>query len=165
MPLFLTPAAGRAAVAAVLVLSACTPDEPASVAEPAATAAEPEPAADTPESRAEAAGLSPEQAAALDSLGVPVYVPVLPEGWSLDEATSATSESDDGTAYPEYLLRVRTDEETCLELHAASEGIGDVFLGEPPHERDVRVPGVPGGGPARLGWGIVGETEEGWEDG
>lgn len=158
------PSAALSLLAAVLVLSACTPAEPAPAAEPDA-AAEPEPAADTQESRAEAAGLSDRDVAALDSLGVPVYVPVLPDGWTLDEVTARTVDGGDSTSFPEYVLRVRTAEETCLEVHAASEGIGDLFVEEPPHERDVRVPGVPTGGPARLGWGIAGETTEGWEDG
>ncbi|HEX8299257.1 MAG TPA: hypothetical protein VF594_08870, partial [Rubricoccaceae bacterium] len=92
------------------------------------------------------------------------YVPVLPEGWTLEEATTERLESD-GTMYPGYELHYRTASQTCLHLMAASEGLGDVFTMEPPHTRDLTIPGVPSDGPAVLGWGIPGETAENWEDG
>jgi len=155
----------RLLVVALLVLSACTsrtPDEVAVV--PSKTDAPPAPPEDTKATRAEAAGLDEGQAAALDTLGVTVYVPVLPEGWRLLEALTDTL-TEDGVFYPSYTLRYRTSQGTCLDLLAASEGLGDVFLSEPPHERDVRVSGVTTTGPVHLGWGIAGETDEGWEDG
>jgi len=156
----------RSGLALLLALAACTSRAPSEPPRASADAPddEPDPPADTAETRAEAAGLSRREAALLDSLGVPVYVPVLPDGWALDEATARRIE-DGGVSFPEYELRLRTPEGTCVEVRAASEGLGDVFLEDPPLERDVRVPGVPTDGPARLGWGIAGGTAEGWEDG
>ena len=147
----------------VLALGGCsprTPDEQPSTPPPAP----PPPPADTRATRAEAAGLSERQAADLDSLGVPVYVPVLPDGWTLTRATARRVE-DGESVWPEYALTYQTPQGTCLTVDAASEGLGDVFADDPPNERDVRLPGVPTEGPARLGWGIAGERTEGWEDG
>lgn len=146
----------RSLLALLVGLAACTtggdiPPDPAG-------------AADLPSSRAEAAGLDGEQADALAALGVPVYVPVMPAGWTLVRAT-ADSTVGGGAVWPEYALDYRTDRGTCLSLVGASEGLGDVMLNEPPYERDVRVPGVPMHAPARLGWGVAGERAEGWEDG
>jgi hypothetical protein len=152
----------RAALALLLVVAGCTPRTSAEPPDAPVQEPEPPPPADTRETRAEAAGLSRREAAALDSLGVPVFVPALPKGWTLD---GATAERTAEGSFPEYTLRLRTAEGTCLDVLAASEGLGDVFLGDPPHERDVRVPHVPTSGPARLGWGVAGETVEGWEDG
>ena len=152
----------RGLLATALVLGGCSTPDPAPAPSRAADAPPAPP--DTPAARAEAAGLSDAQFDALSGLGVPVYVSDLPDGWTLADATSALP--GDGTAlWPEYALRIRTSEQTCLALDGASEGIGDVFLDEPPNERGVRVPGVPTAGPARLGWGIAGERTEGWEDG
>ncbi|HEX9951626.1 MAG TPA: hypothetical protein VGB53_07645 [Rubricoccaceae bacterium] len=157
---------GLALLSALVGLAACTSPEAPAAALPgrAADSADVPVPADTPESRAEAAGLSRRQARALAALGVPVYVPTLPAGWRL---LSATTDSlvDGGGAWPEVVLRYQTDRATCLAVVGASEGLGDVMVDEPPYERDVRVPGVPMHGPARLGWGIPGERAEGWEDG
>ena len=152
----------RPLVGALLILSACTPDAPEPAAAPGDSARPPADSSDTKAARAAAAGLSDAQTAALDSLEVPVYVPALPDGWTLQEATTERLESD-GTFYPGYDLRYQTAAQTCLHLIAASEGLGDVFVMEPPHTREVAVPGVPTDGPARLGWGLAGETAEGWE--
>ncbi len=161
------PGVARPLLVLVLALAGCSPRTPDD-RPPAPLPAPPPPPADTRATRAEAAGLSERQAADLDSLGVPVYVPVLPAGWTLTEATSRlTGVTDDSVSVrPEYILRVRTSEQTCLVFVALTEGINDVFVFEdPPNERDVRVPGVPVAQPLRLGWGIAGETTEGWEDG
>ena len=149
----------RLLIAALVGVAACTGTPADDV--PAAPAAG---TAEVPASRAEAAGLDDDQAAALAALGVPVYVPVMPAGWTLVRAT--TDSLAEGTAvWPEYGLDYRTDRGTCLSLVGASEGLGDVMLDAPPYERDVRVPGVPMHGAARLGWGVAGERAEGWEDG
>lgn len=149
----------RLLLAALVGVAACT-GTPADDAptDPAAGTA------DAPASRAEEAGLDEDQAEALAALGVPVYVPVMPAGWTLVRAT-ADSSAEGVAVWPEYALDYRTDRGTCLSLVGASEGLGDVMLDEPPYERDVRVPGVPMHGPARLGWGVAGERAEGWEDG
>lgn len=158
-----------ALLAVLLVLPACT-DEPASASDAApadssaTTDSPPAGSSGTKTERAAAAGLSDAQTAALDSLEVPVYVPALPEGWALQEAMTERLESG-GTFYPGYELHYRTAAQTCLHLIAASEGLGDVFVMEPPHTRDVAVAGVPTDGPARLGWGLAGETVEGWDGG
>ncbi len=151
----------RLLLAALVGVAACTgtPGEDAPLGAEA-----PAGAAEAPASRAEAAGLDEDQAAALAALGVPVYVPVMPAGWTLVRAT-ADSTTDGGAVWPEYAVEYRTDRGTCLSLVGASEGLGDVMVDEPPYERDVRVPGVPMHGPARLGWGVAGERAEGWEDG
>ena len=154
-------------LAVLLVLPACTDDSTSTTSDaiPADSSAADQPQAGssgTKAERAAAAGLSDGQIAALDSLEVPVYVPTLPEGWTLQEATTERLESD-GTVYPGYELHYQTAAQTCLHLIAASEGLGDVFVMEPPHTRDVVVPGVPTDGPAHLGWGLAGETAEGWE--
>ena len=153
---------GTLATALVLGLGGCSTPDPVPASLRPADA--PPALVDTPAARAEAAGLSDAQFDGLAALGVPVYVPDLPEGWTLADATYGLP-GDSTALWPEYTLRVRTSEQTCLALDGASEGIGDVFVDEPPNERDVRVPGVPTAGPARLGWGIAGETTEGWEDG
>ena len=148
----------RLLLAAALSLAACTTrsDVPAAPADADG--------AEAPPSRAEAAGLDREQADALTALGVPIYVPTMPAGWTLTSAT-ADSTVGGGSVWPEYEIAYRTDRGTCLSLIGASEGLGDVMVQEPPYGRDVRVPGVPMHAPARLGWGVAGERAEGWEDG
>ena len=146
--------------AACPALAGCASPEPPPAASPGRADA-PE---DTRATRAEAAGLSRRQARALAALGVPVYVPTLPAGWRLGSAP-ADSLVEGDFAWPEVMLRYQTDRATCLAVVGASEGLGDVMVDEPPYERDVRVPGVPTLGTARLGWGIPGERAEGWEDG
>ena len=116
-------------------------------------------------SRADAAGLTAAQAADLERLGVPVYVPHLPDGWTLTDASSAAPTYDGGVVYPEYALHYRTPSGACLTLDAASDGLGDVFFQPPPNERNVDVPGVPTAGPALLGWSTRGASDEGWERG
>ena len=158
-----------ALLAVLLTLSACSDEATsASDATPAgasdATGQPQDGASGTKAERAAAAGLSDAQTAALDSLEVPVYIPALPEGWTLTDASTERLESD-GTVYPGYELHYRTAAQTCLHLVAASEGLGDVFVMEPPHTRDVTVTGVPTDGPTRLGWGVAGETAEGWDGG
>ena len=148
----------RAATLALLLLSACRLTE--APAEALAVAA----SADTTRTRAEAAGLTPEQTAALESLGVPVYVPDLPGGWGFRDLTSAAPVYGGG-AYPEYTLRYRTAGGACLVLDAASEGIGDVFVDDPPHERGIGLTRVPTYGDVRVGWSRPGETAEGWTPG
>ena len=148
----------RLLLAASLSLAACTTG-----AMPRPTP-RPRAVADAPVTRAEAAGLSRDQADALTALGVPVYVPVMPPGWTLVSAT-ADSTVGGGSVWPEYEIAYRTDRGTCLSVIGASEGLGDVMVETPPYERDVRVAGVPMHSAARLGWGVAGERAEGWEDG
>lgn len=155
----------RLAALALLSLTACmAPDAPAKVPAPAG---EPSASADTTRSRADAAGLTEAQASELERLGVPVYVPVLPPGWTLAEATSAAPTSDGDVAYPEYTLRYRTPAGACLSIVAASEGLGDIFLDTTPNGRDVAVRGVPTSAtyPVRLGWSAPGDGTEGWDGG
>lgn len=149
---------------AALGLAACgaSDDDPLPVSPPPEAGA-PAPA-ETLESRAGAAGLSRRQAAALAALGVPVYVPEMPAGWTL-LAASADSLADGAFVWPAYALRYQTDQQTCLSLVGASDGLGDVMLDDPPYERTVRVPGVPMAALARLGWSVPGERTEGWADG
>ena len=151
-------------LAALLGLAACAGEPPAAPRAAPDRSDAPAPPPDTPATRAAAAGLDREQAAALAALGVAVYVPAMPAGWTLTSAT-ADSLADGAAVWPEYTLRYLTDRRTCLAVVAASEGLGDVFAEEPPRERDIRVAGVPTAGPARLGWGVAGERTAGWEDG
>jgi hypothetical protein len=118
---------------------------------------------DTPETRGAEAGLSPSEIENLLALDVPVYVPTLPSGWASDGLTVETG-AQNGIAYPSYALALRTSEGACLTLEAASEGIGDVFVQEPPQTRDILAPGVPTTGSVPLGWSEPGSTAEGWEE-
>ena len=142
-----------------LVLAACTSDAPEAVTpDPAAETAAPPEATDDLAARAAAAGLSAAQAQQLVDLGVPVIVPALPEGWSLADF-SAEAEEYDGFRYPYYRLAYRHAGGVCFAIEAASEGIGDVFLNEPPHSREAEVPGVATYGPVVLGWADEGEVD------
>jgi len=162
------PSAGRALIAAVLVLSACTPDEPAGTTEPDAGAADTATSAEagasgTKAERAAAAGLSDEQVAYLDSTEVPVYLPVLPEGWRLEDAFTERDDEND-TFVHFYSVTYRTPDSTCVSI-SGSEGAGEPWSDVPPNERDVTVSGVPTDGPVRLGWGVAGGEDAGWEGG
>lgn len=147
----------RASVLVLLALAAC---RGASV--PAADAAQ----VDAARTRAQAAGLTKAQAAEMESLGVPVYVPNLPAGWTLAEMTSdAKVLGDLSFLRAEYTLRYTTPSGACLTLEAASVGQGIVFPGGLPSDRAVDVPGVPPSGPVRLGWSAPGEGADGWAGG
>ena len=151
-----------------LLLAACAPADSSATDEDAADDAGEE--ADTAaaaggaslDDRAAAAGLSAAQVRALVGLDVPVVVPVLPEGWAL-HALDASAEEYEGMRWPSYTLRYRHEGGACFALDAASEGIGDVFLTEPPHVREVDVPGIATYGAVPLGYAEEGEAAEGWE--
>jgi hypothetical protein len=113
--------------------------------------------------RAAAAGLSDEQVAALDSTGIPVYLPVLPDGWTLVEAVTNRDEEYDPSV-PFYSLTYLTPDSTNVFVYG-TEGPGVPWASAPLNTRTVAVPGVPTSGPVRLGWSGVGEQAEGWENG
>ncbi len=150
-------------LALALALAACTsPEDGPRPAAPAAVADAVVAAADTT-ARAAAAGISPEQAASLDALGVPVAVPVLPRDWRLETVTVARPGPGD-FGWPEYALTYRRNNGACLTLLGASEGLGSVMVDEPPARRNVRAPDLATAGPVALGWaGPVAGTAEGWE--
>jgi hypothetical protein len=155
----------------VLLLAACTVEAPPPatprVIAPPRTASPPTPPPrasnlDTRGARAAASGLSADQLAALVALDVPVYVPTLPSGWRV-ERLDDTSVREGGTAYPGFLMRLRSASGACLDLDAASEGLGDVFVQPPPRTRELTISGVATIGPVVLGWSRAGDTAEGWE--
>ena len=155
-------------LAFLVVLPACT-DEPtsASNATPAdapATTGQPQAdSSDTKAERAAAALLSADDVAGLDSTGVPVYVPVVPDGWKLEEALMERNQ-ETRQLEPFYSLFYRTPDSTCVYI-SGSEGLGEPFPTAQPNERTVAVAGVPTDGPVRLGWGVAGEEGVGWEGG
>ena len=157
-----------ALIAALLVFSACT-DEPTSASDAApadtsATTDSPQASpSDTKAERAAAAALSSDDVAMLDSTGVPVYVPVLPGGWTFEEAWTMREE-EPPQLDPFYSLNYRTPDSTCVYL-SAWEGPGERFAEPPPNERDVTVTGVPTDGPVRLGWSAAGEGSGRWAGG
>lgn len=136
----------------LLTLAACADTAPADSA-PAVP--------DDRAARAAAAGLTDDDVAYLDSTGVTVYVPVMPAGWSRKEVFVEADES--GRILPYYAITYTSETGACVSVGAATEGLGDVFVEEPPHERAVAVPGVPTDGPARLGWATA--ATKGWEAG
>lgn len=156
----------RPVLGGLLVLSACTSDAPdASAGAGAAdtTAAAQASPSGTKAERAAAAGLSDEQTAALDSAGVPVYLPVMPEGWTLVDAVTNRDEEYDPSV-PFYSLTYLTPDSTHVYVYG-KEGEGVPWASTPANTRDVAVPGGPTGGPVQLGWGGVGDQAEGWENG
>ncbi len=147
----------------LLIFSACTPEAPATGAT-ADGPAQPQPdLSGTKAERAAAAGLSAEDVAYLDSTEVPVYVPVAPQGWRLEEAFTERDEAA-RTFVRFYSVTYRTPDSTCVSI-SGMEGPREPWASAPPHERPVVVPGVPTAGPVRLGWGVSGEDAAGWEDG
>ena len=117
----------------------------------------------SPGERADAAGLSDAQARRLTDLDVPVIVPVLTDGWALHELEASAEDYGGDQRWPSYALHYRHDDGRCFDVNAGSEGIGDVFMGEPPHGREVDVPGIAAYGPAYLGYAEAGDEAEGWE--
>lgn len=144
-----------------LALAACAPgaSDPAPAAPDSSSTTRPPPDDDDLAARAAAAGLTSEQAQQLVALGVPVMVPVLPEGWT-SAGFEAAVDVYDGFRYPYYRLDYDRADGACFGIGAASEGLGDVFLSEPPRSREVAVPGVATYGPVLLGWAEAGEAEE-----
>ncbi|HYE97230.1 MAG TPA: hypothetical protein VD962_13590 [Rubricoccaceae bacterium] len=136
-----------------------TPDDPG---QQPAGADRPAPTDEGLRERARAAGLSDAQARQLVALDVAAVVPELPDGWTLTSLHTETIE-ESAIPYPSYTLAYRRADGACFSLDAASEGIGDVFFDEPPHSREVEVPGIATFGPAYVGWSGPGETAEGWE--
>lgn len=155
--------------ALVLALTACEVERSASMRPPGrASAADTVATHDTTTAsaqrpdRAAEAGLSPEQASTLNRLGVPILVPVLPEGWRVADIEAGGLDS--GSFYaPFYTIRLAHAEGACATLEAASDGLGDVFIMEPPQQRTVDTPGIARHGPALVGWGGA-NAEEGWAD-
>ena len=159
----------RPLVGALLILSACTPDAPEPAAAPGDSARPPADSSDTKAARAAAAGLSDEYVAYLDSTEVPVYLPVMPEGWRLEDVFTERDDEND-TFVHFYSATYRTPDSTCVSISGSEEGLFDEnfpasFPTTPPNERTVTVPGVPTAGPVRLGWGVSGEEGAGWEGG
>jgi hypothetical protein len=152
----------RAGLPLLLALAACGPGTPAPEADaPGAEADEPaapEAPADDLAARAAAAGLTEAQAQQLVALDVPVVVPVLPEGWALT-AFEASAEEYEGFRYPYYRYTYGRADGACFALEAASEGVGDTFLDEPPHRQEVAVRGVATYGPVLVGWAGPGEVD------
>ena len=155
-------------LAFLVVLPACT-DEPTSVsnatpADSSATTGQPQAdSSDTKAERAAAALLSADDVAGLDSTGVPVYVPVVPDGWTLEEAFMERNQ-ETRQLEPFYSLNYRTPDSTCVYI-TAYEGPPEPFATAPQNERTVTVAGAPTGGPVRLGWGDTGETAGIWAGG
>ncbi|HEX8299258.1 MAG TPA: hypothetical protein VF594_08875 [Rubricoccaceae bacterium] len=155
----------RALMGALLILSACTPDAPATDAPPDADrAAEPQGTfSGTKAERAAAAGLSDEQVAVLDSAGVPVYVPTLPDGWTLVEAVTNRDEQYDPSV-PFYSLTYLTPDTTHVFVYG-TDGPEVPWASAPSNTRDVAVPGIPSAGLVKLGWGGAGEQSDEWKGG
>ena len=110
--------------------------------------------------RAAAAGLSGENVAEIDSAGITAYVPVMPAGWTVQDVF--TERDGDGPVLPNYTITYRSPAGACVFVNAASEGLGGVFVAEPPNERAVFVPGVPMDEPARLGWATAADSTVEW---
>ncbi len=143
-------------LACTLLLAACAAPAPPEGLPPGRSDGPPvAPRAD----RAAEAGLSADQARRLADLGVPIAVPTLPEGWTLTDFDAGVFE-EGSFRYPHYTLHYRHTGGACFALDAASEGLGDVFITEPPHVREVDVPGLAAYGPALLGWAEEGEDGE-----
>lgn len=153
----------RPLIGALLILSACTPDAPETAAAPGDPARPPADSSDTKAARATAAGLSDEYVAYLDSTGVPVYLPVLPAGWQVEDVFTERDNEND-TFVPFYSATYRTPDSTCVYI-SGSEGPGEPFATAPPDERTVTVVGVPTDGPVRLGWDAAGEDSGNWAGG
>lgn len=151
-----------------LTLAACAADVPAET--PASPAAEAPPAAeadaraDDLAARAAAAGLTLAQAQTLAGYGAGAVVPTLPEGWRL--ASFADESIDEGGfVYPGYVLRYRRADGACFGLMAASEGLGDVFVIEPPNQDEAAAPGIATFGPIPVGWSAPDGPEGDWGPG
>ena len=162
------PRSPRALIVALLVLSACSSDAPGDSASADAGAADTTAGAQvnpsgTKAERAAAASLSDEQVAALDSTGIPVYLPVMPQGWTLVDAVTNRDEEYDPSV-PFYSLTYLTPDSTHVFVYG-TEGPGVPWASAPLNTRTVSVPGVPTSGPVRLGWSGMGEQAEGWENG
>jgi hypothetical protein len=143
----------------LLALAACAPGAPTpDAADADSSAVAPEAPADDLAARAEAAGLTEAQAQQLLALDVPVVVPALPEEWALTSFEAAADEYE-GFRYPYYRYTYGRADGACVALQAASEGIGDVFLDEPPHRQEVEVSGVATYGPVLVGWADPGEVD------
>ncbi len=164
----LTPPAMRAPLVLALTLAACAADVPADP--PAASAPEPTPAeasaarADDLAARAAAAGLTLDQAQTLAAYGAGAAVPTLPEGWTLTDFLDETVE-DGPIPYPGYSLRYRHADGACFTLSAASEGLGDVFVIEPPHVDEATAPGIALFGPIPVGWSAPDDPAGDWGPG
>jgi hypothetical protein len=91
-------------------------------------------------------------------------VPTLPEGWRLTGFTDETID-EGGVVYPAYVLRYRHADGACFDLMAASEGLGDVFVIEPPHLTEADAPGIALFGPIPVGWSAPDEPAGDWGPG
>lgn len=149
----------RALPVVLVCLAACT-QPPAGAQDTPAAPSRPAPSRPAPPARATAAGLSPTQAQQLAVLGVPVAVPAVPDGWTVADVTAARNDG-----FPTYAIVYRSPDGACLTVEGATEGVGGVFVTEPPSRLDVEVPFLATAGPVPLGWsgGTFG-TSEGWED-
>ena len=158
----------RVLLALALTLAACAADVPAEAPTgPAPEAPPPEEAstrADDLAARAAAAGLTLAQAQALAAYGAGAVVPTLPDGWRL--ASFADESIDEGGfVYPGYVLRYRRGDGACFGLMAASEGLGDVFMIEPPNQDEATAPGIATFGPIPVGWSAPDAPEGDWGPG
>ncbi len=114
------------------------------------------------EDRAAAAGLTAAQADTLRGYESGAVVPTLPEGWRLTGFTDGTLD-EGGFFFPGYTLAYRRTDGACFSLVAASEGLGDVLMMEPPHTSEATAPGVAVYGPIPVGWTEPGDPADEWE--
>jgi len=111
--------------------------------------------------RAAAAGLSPEQAQTLAEHRAGAVVPVMPAGWELTDFVDETVREGD-VVWPAHSLVYRRDDGACFEVHAASEGLGDVLVLMPPHLDEATAPRIALYGPIPIGWSAPDEPESDW---
>ncbi len=114
--------------------------------------------------RALASGISGDQALELVALGVPVVVPVVDSTWR-QTAFQADVFEDFGYRYPEYEMSYQRSDGVCFSIRAATEGVGDVFVLEPPNDQEVEVPGISTYGPVLMGWNNLGVPIDDFSEG
>ncbi len=147
---------------AFATIACAEPGAPPAADKPIPTEGDAPAPADDVVARGRAAGLSAAQAETLAGYGAGAVVPILPEDWTLSRFVDETIDEGPGAVYPGYSLHYARADDACFEIHAASEGIGDVFTLEPPHMAEATAPQLALHGPIPVGWSTTDEPESDW---